>query len=405
MSSDRITPGASQPGLALLGAGRGAAVDAVTRAMAIALGVGTLVFVLLALGGFVAQYESFSPIWSWGIVGTVFVPPLVAAALSGVLSRRLLQGLLAIAATGHLVGLVCLVPAITTASGTLAPELGTPWLLSVSAIGTCAAAVTWRPAVAWVYLAACIVALGVDRVLASREAIAEIALQDAVYTMLFDAIFAALAIATTRAGRQLDAVADRVIHETRGSAATEAASRERSRIEALVHDSVLVALLASVRGMPHAADEARRALTQLDEMAQDSPAEPVPGSDWMWRLQSLTTEIAPAARFTHEYDDAARPIPADVAAAILEASAEAVRNSMQHAGDASRAVHARVAVEGVDVTVLDDGRGFDLAAIGPARLGVAVSILDRMRAIPGGRADIVSRPGAGTRIALAWRAA
>lgn len=298
-----------------------------------------------------------------------------------------------------------LVPAIATATGTIAPELGSPWLLSVSAIGTCAAAVAWRPAIAGVYLVACIATLGLDRILASSEPIVEIALQDAVYTLLFDAIFAALAIATARAGRRLDAVADRAIRETRDAAATEASFRERSRIEALVHDSVLVALLASARGVPRAAEEASRAIARLDEMADGSPSEPMRGAAWMWRLQSLTTDIAPAARFSHDYDESAGTIPAEVATALLEASAEAVRNSVQHAGVASRAVHARVSSDGVEVTVLDDGRGFDLAEVGSARLGVAVSIIDRMRSVPGGRADIVSRLGVGTRVALGWRAA
>ena len=386
-------------------AGGGAGLDRVTRAMALALGVGTAVFALLAFGGFTAQYSSMSPFWSWGVVAGVFLPPLVAAVLSGILSVRVIRGLLAVAAAAHLAGLVLLVPAITTATGTLPPELATPWLLSVSTIGTCAAAVAWRPVVAWPYLVACVVALGLDRVLASSESIGEIAVQDAVYTLLFDAIFAALAIATARAGRTLDAVADRAVRETRAAAATEAASRERSRIEALVHDSVLVALLASARGVPRAAEEADRAVARLDEVAEDSPTEPVAGETWVWRLQSLTTDIAPAARFSHEYAPAAGPIPADAAAAMLEASAEALRNSVQHAGDAARAVHARVSGEGVEVTVLDDGRGFDPAGVGAARLGVAVSILDRMRSVPGGRADIVSRPGVGTRVALGWRAA
>jgi signal transduction histidine kinase len=53
------------------------------------------------------------------------------------------------------------------------------------------------------------------------------------------------------------------------------------------------------------------------------------------------------------------------------------------------------------VTVQDDGRGFDPAAIPVERLGVRTSILDRMATV-GGSADVVSRPGAGTRIELAW---
>lgn len=384
-------------------AGRGAALDRVTRTMSLALGVGTVVFTLLAVGGFVSQYDSFSPIWSWGVAITAFLPPLTAAALSAWLPIRLIRNLLTIAALGLLAGLLLLVPAITTPSGTIAPELATPWILGISTVGTCAAAVAWRPALAWTYLLVVVILLGLDRVWASSEVMERIALQDAVYTLMFDAIFAALAMATARAGRTLDAAADRAIAEVRVAAATEAASRERSRIEGLVHDSVLVALLASARGAPHAAREAQTALARLEEVDDESLADAVSSDAWVWRLQSLTTDLAPAARFTHERRDQLPAIPANVASAVLEASAEAMRNSVVHAGDAARAVHTRIDGDGLEVTILDDGVGFDPDQVGPARLGVAVSILDRMRSLAGGRAEIVSRPGVGTRVVLGWR--
>jgi signal transduction histidine kinase len=383
-------------------AGQGAALDRVTRTMALALGVGTVVYSLLSVGGFIVQFASFSPIWSWGVVLTTFVPPLAAAALSGVLPARVLRGLLGVAAAGLLGGLLLLVPAITTTTGTVPPEVASPWVLGISAIGTCAAAVAWRPLIAWLYLAACVVTLAVDRVLASSESILEIAIQDALYTLLFNAIFAALAIATAHAGRVLDAAADRAIGETRAAAATESAARERSRIEALVHDSVLVALLASARGAKRAAQEARLAIARLDDVAEVSATSRVATQAWIWRLQSLATDLAPAARFSHEWDARVESIPGDAASAILEATAEAVRNSVQHAGPAARAIHVRATGDEVEVTVLDDGVGFDPSEVGAARLGVAVSILDRMFALSGGRGTVVSQPGVGTRVALGW---
>ncbi len=52
----------------------------------------------------------------------------------------------------------------------------------------------------------------------------------------------------------------------------------------------------------------------------------------MWRLQALTTDLSPDARFSH--DDSAHDarIRSDAAHAVLEATAEALRNSVQHAG-------------------------------------------------------------------------
>ncbi|WP_309710857.1 ATP-binding protein [Pseudolysinimonas sp.] len=385
------------------GAGSGAAVDRVTRTMSLALGVGGAIFALLALQGFLAQHEASAPVWSWGVAASVFVIPIVNGALSAVAPVRVLRILAGVCATGHLVGLLTLIPALD--GGKLATELGAPWLFGVSVIATASAAVAWRPAITWPYVAVCIVALGANRYLASTIWIPDLAVQDALHTLLFDAIFTALALATYRAGRALDTAADSAITETRVAATTEARARERTRVEALLHDSVLVALLASARGSARAEIEARTALAELDSVERADDDAQLPGTEWMWRLQALTTDLAPDARFSHDVSGHETIIRSDAAQAVLEAAAEALRNSIQHAGPASRAVHARVTEDEIEVTVLDDGRGFDPADVRPGRLGVAVSILDRMHAVPGGWGVVVSKRGEGTRVSLGWRAA
>jgi signal transduction histidine kinase len=97
-------------------------------------------------------------------------------------------------------------------------------------------------------------------------------------------------------------------------------------------------------------------------------------------------------------------VPVDPAAALIEASAEAMRNSIQHAGDARRSVSLRIESGSVTISVRDDGRGFTLRRVAPDRLGVRVSIIDRMRAV-GGRAVVDSAPGRGTEVRLCWQAA
>ncbi|MEO8527632.1 MAG: ATP-binding protein [Pseudolysinimonas sp.] len=383
-------------------AGRGQALDRVTRTMALALGVGAAIYVLLALPGLLGQYSQFLPVWSWGVALSLFGCLVVGAILSGVLSPRALRWLAASAALGHLAGLILLVPAIS--AGTLAPDSGTPWLLGVSTIGTSAAAVAWRPAIAWPYVVTCAVLLGVDRLLASRDLVPIIAFQDALFSFMFDAVFAALAIATAGAGRRLDRIADAAIAETRTSASAQARARERTRVEALLHDSVLVALLASTRGSPRASEQARNARDELDAVVARSDQAMRASTDWVWGLQALTTDLAPSARFSHD-EDPEVTIPADAAQAIVEATAEALRNSIQHAGPATRAVHAHVAAGVVEITILDDGVGFAPSQVRDGRLGIAISILDRMHAVPGGRATVVSRPGVGTRVSIGWQAA
>jgi signal transduction histidine kinase len=370
--------------------------------MSLALGVGAAIFALLALQGFIAQHGASVPLWSWVVAATVFVVPIVNAAISGTAHVRVLRVLAGVCATGYLVGLMTMVPAHE--GGKLADELGASWLFGVSVIATASAAVAWRAAIAWSFVAVCTLALGVDRYFASTFWIPDLAVQDALHTLLFDAIFTALALATYRAGRALDRAADSAIAETRTAARTGAQARERTRVEALLHDSVLVALLASARGSARAAIQARAALAELDSVERVDDVQ-LAGTAWMWRLQALTTDLAPDARFSHDDPTHDASIRSDAAQAVLEATAEALRNSIQHAGAASRAVHARVSEDESEVTVLDDGRGFDPADVRPGRLGVAVSILDRMHAVPGGWAAVVSERGVGTRVSIGWKLA
>jgi signal transduction histidine kinase len=57
---------------------------------------------------------------------------------------------------------------------------------------------------------------------------------------------------------------------------------------------------------------------------------------------------------------------------------------------------------GIDVTIEDDGPGFDAGDVRPHRLGILVSIHGRMSAVTGGSATVESSPGSGTVVSLRW---
>ena len=122
-----------------------------------------------------------------------------------------------------------------------------------------------------------------------------------------------------------------------------------------------------------------------------------------WHLQALTTELDARIRFDYTADEDVR-LPADMAAAIAEAMSEAVRNSIRHGGPpdrVARQVSADLGRDVVRVIVLDDGVGFDPAAVESTRLGIRQGIEHRM-ALVGGRARVLSRPGRGTTVVLDW---
>jgi signal transduction histidine kinase len=78
---------------------------------------------------------------------------------------------------------------------------------------------------------------------------------------------------------------------------------------------------------------------------------------------------------------------------------------MQHAGgqEVRRSVVVRGGEHGtaVRVVVTDDGRGFDADEVPAERLGLRVSIRERVAKV-GGRATVVSAPGEGTTVTIVW---
>jgi signal transduction histidine kinase len=84
---------------------------------------------------------------------------------------------------------------------------------------------------------------------------------------------------------------------------------------------------------------------------------------------------------------------------LLMAVNEAVNNVMKHAGANEARLRIRHGDGELELTVSDDGCGFDPAAVSPDRNGLR-NLGARLAAI-GGRFTVDSAPGAGTRIALA----
>ncbi len=93
------------------------------------------------------------------------------------------------------------------------------------------------------------------------------------------------------------------------------------------------------------------------------------------------------------------PLPLHVEESLYRIIQEALNNSLKHADAQSVTVHFQADDQEITVTVEDDGQGFDCAAIRDrGGLGL-LSMFERAETI-GGRLDVVSRPGGGTRITV-----
>jgi signal transduction histidine kinase len=94
------------------------------------------------------------------------------------------------------------------------------------------------------------------------------------------------------------------------------------------------------------------------------------------------------------------PLPAAVEAEAFRIAQEALSNALHHSGAARIAVRLMGQDGRLELEVSDDGRGFDPSdpLLRARRLGLT-SMEERAAAL-GGRLDIRSAPGQGTRVML-----
>ena len=188
-------------------------------------------------------------------------------------------------------------------------------------------------------------------------------------------------------------------------AARQANTRAQHEANSFIHDHILSALIAVANGLPDRAALRASARQALDSLSTGTAvASPVAArallNDIAGRIGSMAGDIRTNIVLVHEHE-----IPPEAAQAITEATLEAVRNSLRHAGDdavVTRTVTLTSDACGVTVEVNDNGCGFDPAVAGRGRHGVSGSIIARMQDV-GGRATVDSVPGEGACVTLRWR--
>ena len=186
-------------------------------------------------------------------------------------------------------------------------------------------------------------------------------------------------------------------------------SEERADMAAHLHDSVLQTL-ALIQRNTEASSEARSlARRQERELrawlyddrhrADGGPDGDAPGTLAL-ALDRLTDEV----EADHPAVEVAVVLVGDCpldpgVTALVKAVREAVVNAANHSGESVVSVYVEVDGGRVEAFVRDRGRGFDPAAVGDDRQGIARSIVGRM-ARHGGRARVLSAPGEGTEVSV-----
>ncbi|TFD86246.1 sensor histidine kinase [Cryobacterium serini] len=284
-----------------------------------------------------------------------------------------------------------------------------PWLWYLCGVATSCAAIALPLGWAVVYTVVTPVAFGLLRVLPSGgEAENLLAMLDTFYAMLLGGTVLIIIYVLRQATTRVDTAQSNALAKYAVAVRHHATEVERVEVDSIVHDSVLATLLSAAgvrnaKGAELAAAMARSAIIRLQaasgERNLDDAAVTV--SQLTARLRSAATA---AGQFTvTELCVAGLTLPEHAAEALYSASVQAMVNSVQHAGPAQS---RSVTVGGDDqsgcvICISDTGRGFDVSSVASARLGLRVSIHDRV-ATAGGVAVLRTSLGHGTTITLTW---
>jgi len=194
---------------------------------------------------------------------------------------------------------------------------------------------------------------------------------------------------------------------------------ERNRLARELHDSVnqslfSTSLIAEVlpRLWDRNQEEGRQRLEELRQLTRGAMAEMRtllfelrPAAFKEARLgdllKLLTQGVAGRARIPITLTvDGDRTLPPDVQLALYRIAQEALNNVVKYADPRQTFVSLRCRPEQVELTICDDGRGFDPNSVSPEHLGVRI-MHERAAAIHA-MMNLKSSPGHGTQIEVIW---
>ncbi len=379
----------------------------IERLLARFIGVGFVGFFLVSLPELDRTASLVAAWWTPIAVGLVFIPGIGLFMSTFGVGQRWMPGAATAAAGGYLLANLLWLPAWNglTLNGL---HSRSNWLVMFAGLAGLSAALVLR---AWaamaVQVAASVLSATTDQMgLAGGQALPARIAYEAAWSVAVSGVFVAAVLVGLATARDLDRTRAVVAGQAAAAAAREARTQERARFDALIHDQILAVLLETHRGpvTDRTRDHARVALRELDSTLAGATDEGWVGASAVRdRLATVAAQIDDHLVISATTAPDCGSYPPHAIAEITNAMAEALRNSVLHAGDdAHRALTVSVAPDAVDVVVTDLGVGFDPARTG-GRLGIAMSITERMRRLDGGSSRVRSRPGAGTVVEIRWQ--
>jgi signal transduction histidine kinase len=391
----RIAPPPGRPGRTPLSLAR---VDtAISRSAA---GVG-IAFLVQSGPVLIGQLDETQPVWTATVVAVV-VATLLWTLVAAVVRRLVQVANVAFAA-------VYLIVVLSWPFAVVDPSRDSPWFYYLMTVATGMAAIGLSVQSATVYLFAVPALYAGLRLTQAGGALTPLkAGLDSLYSIMLGGAVLILVTMLRSAASHVDVAQATALQRYTHAVRQHATEAERVRVDAIVHDSVLTTLLTAARAdTPQAktlaAGMASAAITHLREAALVTPDD---GS--VVRIALVADGIRDAlkqlsAPFTISIARLGpRAIPSVAGEAMHAAAVQAAVNSVNHAGArAHRTIRVSDTGGSFHIVVSDDGIGFDPARVPRERLGVRVSIMERL-ANAGGRAEVRSAPGEGTTVDLRW---
>jgi two-component sensor histidine kinase len=377
--------------------------ERIERALFMSTGVGAVVFGGLLASKISSQWSELLPSFAITAVLVAVILPATLTGLAWVLPIRLLRGVAGGIAVCFVILQFLWVPSMVV------PHLAAgaaPWTQGVNAAHATMAAAAWRNKYVWLYGVAQGPIVATTRYLATGSDL-RAALLDGLGAIVFCTILMLTAGALLEAAQQQDLVAARARAQAALEAASRTREREQARINAIIHDDIMSVLLYAAReeSGPRLAEQAEAALASIATLSIDPDETPdYHPTEVVTALRAAVSDAGEAVEFWNSIDSTLN-VPAPVVEALTEAASEAVRNSILHGGDdpgISRVVRVTITDGGLLATIQDTGCGFNVRGVHDRRLGIRVSIFERMRLLKGGDAEIESRPGQGTTVSLSW---
>lgn len=376
--------------------------------LARAIGAFGLLFSLQTVPRLIDQADEILPLWNITIAASIFGGLLLVVAAS--VGRRFVASANGYVAFAYLVGLM------TWPLVRVDPVLSAdskPWLWFILTVATACAAMALNVWLAAGYTIIAPVVYGIIRATPSGGAAPpELAALDVVYAIILGGAVLILVTVLRQAASSVDAAQSTALDRYSLAVRQHATEVERVQVDAIVHDSVLTTFLSAARAYSRESQElaATMAGNAIDHLSDAESSTAHDGSTVPLRKLSKRIMDAAAALSTpfelRSRDIGARAVPVNAAEALYSASVQAMVNSLQHAGSKAMAVErvltiTGTGVNGVMIEVRDNGSGFDVHRVPSERLGLRVSIKERVANV-GGLVIVESARGVGTTVRIAW---